>query len=66
MIDPTLTPKQERLINYLISHSFNNLSADEVQEIISGMTAQAITECLDEARTRLEGLKATGLGRELL
>lgn len=61
-----LTQPQERLVNYLINHNFLNLNNEEVQEMISGMTAQAITESLEEARKRMNSLKSSGLGRELV
>lgn len=61
-----LTQPQEKLVNYLINHNFLNLNNEEVQEMISGMTAQAISESLEEARKRMNSLKSSGLGRELV
>lgn len=60
-----LTPQQRNLSNYLIRHGFANLDSSEVQRLIAGMTAQAITQALEEARKHINQLKSTGLGREL-
>ena len=61
-----LTAAQKELATYLFTNNFTNLSDDKVQTLISGMTAQAITEALEEARKQITQLKSTGLGRELL
>jgi hypothetical protein len=61
-----LTQQQQNLANYLIRHGFANLNTDEVQTLISGMTAQAITQALENARNHINILKSTSLGRELI
>jgi tRNA A22 N-methylase len=61
-----MTDQQQHLATYLVRQGFNNLNNEEVQKLISGMTAQAITEALEDARKQIDKLKQTGLGRELI
>lgn len=61
-----LTPKQQELSNYLITKGFDNVNTEDIQKLISGMTAQALTEALEDAQTRLQLIKSTTLGRELI
>lgn len=61
-----LSLKQQELVDYLLNQSLTNLDNEKIQALVSGMTAQDLTECMEEAQTRIQQLKATGLGRELL
>ena len=60
------TSKQEWLINYLISFGFIVLNTEELQNRISGMTANQIIEAMEAAKTIRENLENSPLGKELL
>jgi hypothetical protein len=59
------TIKQEWLVNYLLNNGFLVKNTTELQEKISGMTADDIIKAMETAKIMLDGLNSTPLGREL-
>lgn len=57
--------KQEWLVNYLLNHGFVVKNTTELQEKISGMTAQDIVKAMETAKSMQDELNSTPLGREL-
>jgi hypothetical protein len=57
--------KQEWLVNYLLNHGFVVKNTTELQEKISGMTAQDIVKAMETAKAMQDELNSTPLGREL-
>lgn len=59
------TKKQEWLTDYLVNHNFSVVNTDELQEQISGMTAEQIIQAMESARKIQDMLSSTSLGKEL-
>lgn len=59
------TKKQEWLTDYLVNHNFSVVNTEELQENISGMTAEQIIQAMESARKIQESLSSTLLGKEL-
>lgn len=59
------TKKQDWLTDYLINHNFSVPNTEELQERISGMTAQQIIEAMESAKQIQDRLSSTSLGKEL-
>lgn len=57
--------KQEWLINYLLMHGFLVRNTKELQDQISGMTANDIISAMETAKSIQDKLNSTPLGREL-
>lgn len=61
-----VTSQQEWLIKYLLSNGFVVKNTPELQQKISGMTAEQIIKAMETAKSVQDELNSTPLGRELL
>jgi len=57
--------KEEWLTNYLITHKFGVVDYEELQRMISGMTAGQIINAMEVAKQIQDRLSSTSLGKEL-
>jgi hypothetical protein len=57
--------KQNWLTNYLINCNFNVSDCVDLQNKLTGMTAQQIIEAMEKAHKIISSLNSTSLGREL-
>lgn len=58
--------QKEWLVNYLVSHNFENIgNSEQLADNISGMIAQEIIDAMNEARIINDRLNSTTLGKEL-
>jgi hypothetical protein len=57
--------KQKWLVDFLVNNGFVVKNSNELQEKISGMTADDIIQAMSKAKDIQDNLRATSLGREL-
>jgi len=62
-----MTTQQEALCQFILAHNLEvSNESEELQKLISNMTASQVTECIEKAFKGYDNIKSSGLGRELL